>query len=186
MKSLKTIKVQGGKEYVEVHTRVNYFRSAEEYKGWGENCDIIEKTDKSILMKATITNPDGHVVATGHAYEDKDASRINQRNHVENCETSAVGRALGFLGIGSDGRIASYEEVVNAKANEKEDEIKEVLTDEPKESFLELEGDDWERVLSYIANNKDKMSLEQMIEKFKTKYNVTKVKKELKKAYEGK
>jgi hypothetical protein len=43
MKPLKTIKVQGGKEYVEVHTRVNYFRSAEEYKGWGENCDIIEK-----------------------------------------------------------------------------------------------------------------------------------------------
>jgi hypothetical protein len=165
---------------------VNYFRSAEEYKGWGENCDIIEKTDKSILMKATITNPDGHVVATGHAYEDKDASRINQRNHVENCETSAVGRALGFLGIGSDGRIASYEEVVNAKANEKEDEIKEVLTDEPKEYYLELDSDDWERVLSYIANNKDKMSLEQLIEKFKTKYNVTKVKKELKEAYEGK
>jgi hypothetical protein len=111
-------------------------------------------------MKATITNPDGHVVATGHAYEDKDASRINQRNHVENCETSAVGRALGFLGIGSDGRIASYEEVVNAKANEKADEIKEVLTDEPKEYYLELEGDDWDRVMSFMANNKDKMSLE--------------------------
>ena len=92
---------------------------------------------------------------------------------------------MGFLGIGSDGRIASYEEVVNAKANEKADEIKEVLTDEPKEYYLELEGDDWDRVMSFMANNKDKMSLEEMIEKFKTKYNVSKVNKELKKAYEG-
>ena len=32
---LKTIKVQGGKEYAEVHTRVNYFRSSEKYKDWG-------------------------------------------------------------------------------------------------------------------------------------------------------
>ena len=98
---LKTIKVQGGKEYAEVHTRVNYFRSSEKYKDWGEDCEVVSQSDSSILMKATIYNPEGRVVSSGHAYEEKDGSRINQRNHVENCETSAVGRALGFLGIGS-------------------------------------------------------------------------------------
>tara|TARA_B100000214_G_C23963630_1_gene626580 strand:- start:765 stop:1328 length:564 start_codon:yes stop_codon:yes gene_type:complete len=187
MNQLKTIKVQGGKEYAEVHTRVNYFRSSEEFKGWGVNCDIVEKTEKSILMKATITNPDGLVVATGHAFEEKDGSRINQRNHVENCETSAVGRALAFLGIGSDGGIASYEEVTNAIINEEKDKAKEVVSSSPQEYYLELNNEqDWHRVLKYIEKNKSKMSLEKMIKTFERKYNVSKVKSEIKKAYEGK
>jgi hypothetical protein len=38
---------------------------------------------------------------------------------LENCETSAVGRALGFLGYGSDTSIASQEEVINAQAKQK-------------------------------------------------------------------
>lgn len=123
---LKTIKVQGGKEYAEVHTRVNYFRSTEQFKGWGQDCEIIHQTDTSIIMKATIYYPDGRIASTGYAKEDIDGARINQRNHVEVCDTSAVGRALGFLGIGiNQGSIASYEEVMNSKANEKIDALKD-------------------------------------------------------------
>ena len=51
---LNTIKVQGGKQYAEVHTRVNYFRSTEQYKDWGQDCEIIHQTETSIIMKATI------------------------------------------------------------------------------------------------------------------------------------
>ena len=179
---LKTIKVQGGKEYAEVHTRVNYFRSSEKYKDWGEDCEVISQSDSSILMKATIYNPEGRVVSSGHAYEEKDGSRINQRNHVENCETSAVGRALGFLGIGSDGSIATYEEVANAIENQKKDEVKETHI------VLDIGDDNYSKVLKYIETQKDKRSFEDIIETLQTKYKTIskKVKTELKKSYEGK
>ena len=183
---LKTIKVQGGKEYAEVHTRVNYFRSQEQYKDWSEDCDIIKCADDMswVLMKATISYPDGRVASVGHAFEKQDGSRINQRNHVENCETSAVGRALGLLGIGSDGSIASYEEVANAIENEKKDSVSKET--EWKEYILET--DNWAKALKYIASKKDTMSLEQIIKTFEDqKYGklTAKDKAEVKKAYEG-
>ena len=40
---------------------------------------------------------------------------MNATSYIENCETSAVGRALGMLGIGSTDSIASADEVMNAQ-----------------------------------------------------------------------
>ena len=37
----------------------------------------------------------GEVIAQGHAHEVQGSSNINKTSYVENCETSAVGRALG-------------------------------------------------------------------------------------------
>jgi hypothetical protein len=184
---LKTIKVQGGKEYAEVHTRVNYFRSAEQYKNWSEDCVIVAHAEDMswILMKAIISYPDGRIASVGHAYEEKDGSRINQRNHVENCETSAVGRALGLLGIGSDGSIASYEEVANAIENDKKDNAP---TKAERKEYI-LETDNWAKALKYIASKKDTMSLNDIIKTFEDqKYGklTAKDKAEVKKAYEGK
>ena len=180
---LKTIKVQGGKEYAEVHTRVNYFRSQEKYKNWSEDWNIIQCADDMswVLMKATISYPDGRVASVGHAFEKQDASRINQRNHVENCETSAVGRALGLLGIGSDGSIATYEEVANAIENPETDNT-------PTKEYI-LDTDNWAKALKYIAVKKDTMTLEQIIKTLEDqKYGTlrTKDKTAVKKAYEGK
>ena len=59
--------------------------------------------------------------ATGHAEEYMGSSYINKTSFIENCETSAIGRALGLLGIGIDTSIASAEEVSNAISNQKED-----------------------------------------------------------------
>lgn len=182
---LNTIKVQGGKQYAEVHTRVNYFRSTEQYKDWGQDCEIIHQTETSIIMKATIYYPDGRVASTGYAKEDIDGARINQRNHVEVCDTSAVGRALGFLGIGiSQGSIASYEEVANAIENKEKDSTTPKAT---KEYILDT--DNWAKALRYIASKKDTMSLEQIIKTFEDqKYGKLRVidKNSVKKAYEGK
>jgi len=78
--------------------------------------DIISKIqhmDKdSVVMQADIFIDDKHV-ATGHAEEKRTASKINMTSALENCETSAIGRALAFLGFISDG-IASAEEVSTA------------------------------------------------------------------------
>jgi ribose 1,5-bisphosphokinase PhnN len=52
------------------------------------------------------------------AHEVKGSSHINNGSHIENAETSSVGRALGFLGIGIDTSIASADEVQNAVQNQ--------------------------------------------------------------------
>ena len=53
--------------------------------------------------------------ATGHAMEKEGSSYINKTSHIENCETSAVGRALAMLGFEIKKSIASKEEVEDAK-----------------------------------------------------------------------
>ena len=47
------------------------------------------------------------------------SSNINKTSYVENCETSAVGRALAMLGIGIDTSIASANEVKKPSPNNK-------------------------------------------------------------------
>ena len=66
-----------------------------------------------------IRNKDGNVVSTGYAQEEKATGFVNETSFVENCETSAVGRALGFLGIGIKDSIASADELVVAISKQK-------------------------------------------------------------------
>ena len=70
------------------------------------------------MIQATIKDKEGFVIATGIAEEIKSNSGINKTSYVENCETSAWGRALGNFGIGIDTSIASANEVANAVANQ--------------------------------------------------------------------
>lgn len=109
-KTLPTTNIKG-KEYVEVNTRILAFRKA--YPEGSIVTDILSDRDGLVIMKASILI-DGNVVATGHAFERESSSYINKTSHIENCETSAVGRALGMLGIGITTSIASAEEVANA------------------------------------------------------------------------
>jgi hypothetical protein len=48
---------------------------------------------------------------------------INKTSMIENCETSAVGRALGFAGFGVDTAIASAEDIERSKEKNKTFEI---------------------------------------------------------------
>lgn len=105
---MKTINIKG-KDYVMVNERLKEFR--EKYKGYQLVSEIISMNDDSCVIKASIIDQNGLVVATGHAQEDKLSSTINKTSFVENCETSAWGRALGNFGIGIDVSIASAEEV---------------------------------------------------------------------------
>ena len=116
MKELKSINIKG-KQYVEVNERLRYFR--ENYKDWSLESSVIEKTESSITIKATIKDNEGRVRATGIAEEIKGSTFINKTSYVENCETSAWGRALANLGIGIDVSVASYDEVANAITQQK-------------------------------------------------------------------
>ena len=111
MTKLKTVNIKG-KEYVEVNERLKHFRS--NYNSWCLTSDVVELTDDRCVIKATIFDDNGNIRATGHAYEKEGSSFINKTSFVENCETSAWGRALANLGIGLDTSVASYEEVANA------------------------------------------------------------------------
>jgi hypothetical protein len=104
-----------GKNYAEVAQRVQAFRKL--IPGGYITTDIISNENGVVYMKAEAgyyENGQRVMLATGLAFERQDASNINKTSYIENCETSAVGRALGFIGFGSEKSIASAEEVDNA------------------------------------------------------------------------
>jgi len=106
---MKTIQIKG-KDYVMVHERIKAFR--EKYPTGAIITEIISADENTVMMKSTVSI-DGVIVATGHAQEDRNnkSSLVNALSYIENCETSAVGRALAMLGIGIDAGIASAEEM---------------------------------------------------------------------------
>ena len=115
----KTTNIRG-KQYVEVNERIKFFRQETKYDGWGIHTDINMLDGEQCLCKCTIVDASGQVMSQGHAHEEKSSSNINKTSHVENCETSAVGRALAMLGIGIDTSIASANEVEDAIAKQQE------------------------------------------------------------------
>jgi len=111
---MKNIK---GKMYVEVSERVSEFRTNEKYTGWSLTTEILDHQNGMIIMKATAKNELDRIISEGTAYEVNEAqgsNMINLTSYIENCETSAIGRCLGFLDIGLNGSIASADEVTNA------------------------------------------------------------------------
>lgn len=112
---LKTMNIKG-KDYIPVNERVKAFRML--YPEGTIMTELISASDGIVIVKASVHGDDGGLKATAYAKEVEGSSNINRFSALENCETSAVGRALGFLGIGIDTSIASYEEVSNAKLNE--------------------------------------------------------------------
>ena len=118
---MKTIDIKGT-PYVTVNSRLTYFR--ENYKDYRLVTEIVSNDNGGCLIKASVVNEKGEVLATGHAYEKEGVGFINKTSHVENCETSAWGRALGNFGIGIDAAVASYEEVANAIEQRKPAKIK--------------------------------------------------------------
>lgn len=114
-KQLKTTPIKG-KDYVEVNQRVNAFRQL--MPNGRIDTNILHLDGGICVIKATVYDDDGNFLASGIAEEKESSSYINKTSYVENCETSAVGRALGFLGIGIDGSICSAEELTNAINNQ--------------------------------------------------------------------
>jgi hypothetical protein len=101
-----------GKEYQTVAYRVGKFRERHGLT-FCLTTEIVTRDADCVVMKATITNPEGKVVATGHSEEYRKSSQINRTSALENAETSAIGRALAALGLGGT-EFATADEVANA------------------------------------------------------------------------
>lgn len=108
---IKTTQIKS-KQYAEVKERVKAFRKL--FPMGRIETAVIDLGDAEVTVKASIYAGD-MLLATGLANENKNASSINRTSYIENCETSAVGRALGFVGIGIDAAIASADEVTGAE-----------------------------------------------------------------------
>ena len=117
-----------GKEYAEVNQRIKAFRMV--YPEGFIKTRVIELKDDFIVMSAvcgySVLDSDGNTdeidLGTGTAYERESSSFINKTSYIENCETSAVGRALGMAGFGIDTSVCSAEELSNAQLQQEANE----------------------------------------------------------------
>jgi hypothetical protein len=82
-------------DYLPVAARIAWFRG--EHPDWS----IITKTEqlanKAVVMKATIKDASGRIIATARKKE----TEIGFADYIEKAETGAVGRALAMCGYGT-------------------------------------------------------------------------------------
>lgn len=107
----KAINIKG-KQYVLIADRVIYFNEA--YPEGSIVPEILSAPDAQlVVMKATVS-PDQKRFFVGHSQAKWGDGYINKTSALENAETSAVGRALAFMGIGVLDSIASVDEINKA------------------------------------------------------------------------
>lgn len=104
-------------EYIGVNDRIEKFY--EKYPDGSLQTEIVSNANGEVIIKAyAYRNSEDKHPTTGHAMEKEGSSFINKTSHIENCETSAVGRALAMMGFEIKKSVASREEVANARLNQ--------------------------------------------------------------------
>lgn len=151
------------KDYVEVNERVEKFWN--DYPEGRINTEIIKWENEVITMKANVykDSKNQYPDSTGHAYEKEGSSYINKTSALENCETSAVGRALALMGYEIKKSIASKEEVQNA-VHQQEELKKKIDSTKVKtlEQLAKTKKSDIKQIANYYkVNNISDMNLEQ-------------------------
>ena len=173
-----------GKSYTMVAQRVQAFRAAAGVQGQILT-EIIEQTDQRVVVKASVSvwrDTDGNgwqggwnLLAVDFAEEYRNQGPVNKTSALENCCTSAIGRALSAAGL-SGGEYASSFEVDNAinhkpeapaKAPAKKKAEKPVKSPAPDEAKTPPEEDD----LHTVANGmKELMKLETTVDGLRSFY----------------
>ena len=132
--SIRTTDIKG-KDYAEVNQRIKAFRQV--YPTGRITTSMLDNANGICIFYAQVgyyaDNGEFKELGTGTAREKQDSSFINKTSYIENCETSAVGRALGMAGFGIDTSVASYEEVQNAINNQDKDEPQSEAKATPKQ-----------------------------------------------------
>lgn len=98
-----------GKKYVLVADRVVYFN--ETYPEGSITTELVSTPDADTVVMKAIVKPNEKQIFTGYSQATWGEGYINKTSALENAETSAVGRALAFMGIGVIESIASIDEI---------------------------------------------------------------------------
>lgn len=114
-----------GKEYETVASRVSRFKA--DNPDFAIHTELLARDDTTVVIKALILDPSDRIVATGHAEENRQSSQINRTSALENCETSAIGRALAAYGLAGT-EFASADEVAQAIKQQGSDSPQMALT----------------------------------------------------------
>ena len=125
---------KGGKKYTEVFVRVEEFRKAFGTE-LGIQTEILKDEGGIVQVKANIIDKSNNaVLGSGLAEEVRGSSNVNKTSALENCETSAIGRALASLGL-HGGQYASANEIDRAEAKSEiiEEKKKEPQQPEPQQ-----------------------------------------------------
>ena len=127
---------RGGKKYTQVVHRMEAFRQMHGTE-FGVDTHILVDDGQRVVVKAKITNMDGAVIGAGMAEEIRGQGNVNKTSALENCETSAIGRALASLGL-AGGEYASANEMDGV--GRKEEAIASLPpAKEPSPNLLELQ-----------------------------------------------
>jgi hypothetical protein len=104
--------------YEPVEVRLDAFWK--QYPNGRVHTAVMEKKEESILILASIyaERNDLNPIATGIAEEIKGSSPVNRISWVENCETSAIGRALANANFAAKGKRPSREEMEKVQRQE--------------------------------------------------------------------
>lgn len=95
-------------KYLKVVERVNLFRY--HYgMSYSIESEVVVDDGKRVLMVASVKDNDGRVVGQGYAEEIRNAGPVNKTSAIENCETSAIGRALANIGLAGNEYASAFE-----------------------------------------------------------------------------
>jgi hypothetical protein len=110
--------------------------------------EIIEVSASRFIVKASVfrTEADARPWTTGLAEETVQGRGVNATSALENCETSAIGRALANAGYATKGKRASREEMGKVAAKQAVVEqiatVKKQMTETSKEYVPVVKADD--------------------------------------------
>lgn len=105
-------------EYIEVADRIPLFWEA--HPDGAITSEIVRLDGPEVIVLATLYRSHGNVLSTGIAREVEGKSPVNRTSHVENAETSAIGRALANAGFSGSAKRASRQEMEKVKRQEQE------------------------------------------------------------------
>lgn len=144
--TIKTTNIKG-RDYAEVNQRIKAFRMV--YPEGTIQTTLISNENGVCVFNAKVFNEEMKLLASGTAYEKENSTFINKTSYIENCETSAVGRALGIAGFGIDVSVASAEEIQNAINNQE-------ITQEEADSYKLTFGKYKDKTLKEIYKEDEK------------------------------
>jgi hypothetical protein len=111
---------------------------------------LLDSTASRFIVEASIyrTEADSRPWTTGLAEETVQGRGVNATSALENCETSAIGRALANAGYATKGKRASREEMSKVAASQevkaKVEEVKAKMADTSKQYIpVQKEDDPW-------------------------------------------